>query len=55
MGSFIVPDHESPPGSSTPGSVATPGSVEVTGERSREERDAEGRANAINLISPDHA
>ena len=55
MGSFIVPDHESTPGSSTPGSVATPGSVEVTNERSREERDAEGRANAINLISPDHA
>ena len=52
---FIVPSHESTPAASTPGSVATPGSVKVTGERSREERDAEGRANAIDLITPDHA
>lgn len=58
MRDFITSDHESTPSASTPGSARTPGScgsVKVTGEKTREERDAEGRANAINLVSPDHA
>ena len=63
LAGFVVPDHSSSSAStshSTPSShrsaasVSSP-AVEVTGMRSRAERDAEGMANAINLVTPPHA
>ena len=63
LAGFVVPDHSSSSAStshSTPSShrsaasVSSP-AVEVTGMRSRAERDAEGMANAIDLVTPPHA
>ena len=55
LAGFVVPDHTSPSASSSgPSHVGTPCSpqVKVVGQRTREERDAEGRATAIDLITP---
>lgn len=60
LAGFVVSDHSSSSHStpasskhspSTPGAQSTSG-VEVVGEVTREERDAEGRANAIDLVTP---
>ena len=55
LAGFVVSDHSSS-SASTPGSdSAASAEVEITGTRSRRERDAEGMANAIDLVTPTRA
>ena len=58
---FVVPDGMESEPSSTPSSRpgassnASSPAVAIVGSRSRTERDADGIANAINLVTPPHA
>ena len=50
---FVVPDSASSASGASPGAsgVTSPG-VSIVGERSRAQRDAEWRANAVDLTTP---
>ena len=52
---FVVPDSASSASGASPGAsdVTSPG-VSIVGERSRAQRDADGRANAVDLTTPPH-